>query len=459
MALASCSYYNTIRSSLDIFGLSDFNLNHNFREQLFELKKSEKLPRVVKKKNTYTFYNIDEKKYIFKWGLNSGSYNVIEQCVCCETRRYMVIRMSKKDETQTQEEIDNALYFAFLDCVKTIVLYSFTNSFVGEKIMPDIYNFGFCYKTEQFYLMMESIPGRSDVFIDSYFSIDKIVDVNSFIINIYRKLEMLNSYGLQFRHGDLKYNNVLVHSKNQPLFIDFSFTSFKIPGTSIYFESQEIEGKKILNFHNNYFDDDKYNVVNCDKLNITHDLILFIMSLYCMTCFPSKFEMSLLMKSSNPLYNFILDGYTLYNYIEKKYKISSRTDFIRNNIIHYLYFENSNSIDIVRDSKNGFMDFNIKILFTYADLLKYVDNNILPKIVLPKIVLSTIKDVDVEITKDKIDVVLPTTEISIMLKSIESNTLCSCEFVDVKKTCKHRIQLCDDGDNLKRCRSETLIVD
>jgi len=479
------SCYEYIKSMLVDFGLEDFDLSKGeFKKQFIKLKLLGKLPRVFKDRNKYIFSHGDNKNYTFKSVLGNGSYNSIEQYYYRKTNVrnpiYVIMRISettasKRNEFTTETDITNALYSAFIDCLKTIILNIFTNKYVGEKITPDIYNFGYCYETEEFIMCMETINVRSDFYINSHFLSDKIQTINSFIINIYRKLELLNTFGLQFRHGDLKYNNVLVHN-NSPIFIDFGFTSFKIPGTSIYFESHSIDDNNILNFHK-YFEDDKYDPVKSDKYNIIQDLFLFMTSIYCMSCFPTEYELSLLMKSANPAINFIIEGFYLYEYLNKKYKIKSRDDFIKRQITFKIYYDNMSSINIVRDLTNGYIDFKINTLFTYDDLLKNIDND-LPKPVVPdesvliddtKLLLSDSSFIETKSVEPKsITDLLPITEMEILLRTIEdvtnsisnvSNTVCSCEFVEAKKSCKHFIHLSDNPDKLKKYKSDDLTVD
>ena len=470
------SYYEYIKSMMANFGLDDFDLSKGeFKKQFIKLKLLGKLPRVVRERNKYIFSHGNNKNYTFRRVLGNGSYNSIEECYyrtpSIRNSTYVIMRISetsasKRTEFTTETEIINALYSAFTDCLKTIILYIFTNKYIGEKMMPDVYNFGYCYETEEFIMCMETISVRSDFYINSHFSSDKIQTINSFIINIYRKLELLNSFGLQFRHG------------NSPLFIDFGFTSFKIPGTSIYFDSHNVDDNNILNFHK-YFEEDKYNAHKSDKYNSIHDLFLFMTSIYCMSCFPTEYELTLLMKSVNPAVNFIVEGYYLYDYLNKKYKIKSRDDFIKRQITFRVYYDDMSSIDIVRDSQNGYIDFKINTLFTYDDLLRNSDNYLHKPIVMSdKHEITTISLTEeiklmlsdtlfIETKSDKSDDVLPVTEMEILLRTIEDvanftdmpNTVCSCEFIEVKNPCKHFIQLSDNPDKLKKFKSDDLIVD
>ena len=219
--------------------------------------------------------------------------------------------------------------------------------------------------------------------------------------------------------------------------------------------------------------EDEYDYSKSDKYNSAHDLFLFMISLYCLSCFPTEYELSLLMKSTSPTTKLIVEGNYIYEYLNKKYKILSRDDFIKRQIIFRIYYDDISSINIARDSKNGYIDFKTTTLFTYDNLLKLIDND------LPKPIVE-IPSIEMPITHDDIELslsILPVTEMSIFLKTIEdvsdftdyipsdtltdtsSNTLCSCEFVELKQSCKHLIQLHENIDKLKKIKSIDLIVD
>lgn len=452
--MSSLSYTEYINSVLNSkFGLGDFDLSKDIKTQFIALFNT-KMPQVIKKGTVYLFSNGENKKYTHECEFSHGSYNKIQRCFYNTDNRkttYVILRISNTEISKShiatsKSYIIETLYSAFIDCFKTIILNIFLQKYVPEKIMPDIYNFGYCPELQEFIMCMEYINTRSDMYIRSHFVTNNIKTINSFIINIYRKLELLNSYGLQFRHGDLKYNNVLVHN-GDPLFIDFGFTSFKIPETSICFDSQNIDHNVILNFHKYY--EDAYDCSNSDKYNNAQDLFLFITSLYCMSCFPTENEIILLMKSSSPTVKFIIEGLYLFEYLNKKYKIKSKQDFIDKEIIFKIYYDDMSSINIARDSKNGYIDFKTITLFTYTDLLKYIDND-LPKPIIP----------------EPVDI-LPETDMSIFLKTIEdatnfidilpSNSVCSCEVIESKKTCKHIIQFYDDSEKLKKHKCDDLL--
>lgn len=356
-----------VQKYLKYFGLENFNLNSDWQEQFTKIiNKPYTVPYMSCKEDTYEYTCIDEsgcviKKYFKNIGLLCVStYNTIIKCEDNFSSKTVIMRISTKSD-----DVDD-LYDSFKDNLKTIVLYVYSKCYIPTKIMPEIYAFGYNYVSNNFYLVMEHIEHQMDKFICTNYPCN-VMMINHMICNIYKLLESLNYHGLKFKHSDLKSNNVLIDITGDPLLIDFGFSSFSLPKSNIVFKPNKIGRNQLLNYNYKYPELDTFIT---EKLNISHDIILFISSLYYIKSI--SINLNILMNTSLPDVRCILDGREIYNYIKSFFKISTKEEYIKNTYQHRLYFDGYSDIDPYRDIKNGFVNMKTMIVFDYSDLVKYI---------------------------------------------------------------------------------------
>jgi hypothetical protein len=376
-----------IQKYLKYFGLENFDLNGDWYSQfIYFIKNKYEIPSISitsdKKKYKYKSISKKEIKFIKYYKLTDdtacGTYNDIIKCKDIMKDNYVVMRISRIEKTDSDNELDkesyeknyeNDLFSSFLDNLKYIILYIYCKCYIKPKIMPDIYLFGYDYKYKKFYMIMEYIDYQFDSYINDNFK-GNLSSINDSFCKIFKILELLNDSGLKFKHSDLKYNNILIDKSGDPLLIDFGLASFVLPNSNIIFEPDILNNNTILNYHY------KYTELDClilDKLNITHDMILLIASCYYVKCIKTSMDFKKLMNSKICDTKCIINGMEIHRYIENFFKISSKDEFISSNCKNKFYFDNYSSIDIYRDVLNGFIDRKLLIIIYHDDLVKYIN--------------------------------------------------------------------------------------
>ena len=358
-----------VQKYLKYFGLENFDLNSNWRDQFIKIINTPNMVPIINfNNNLYEYIYINKenecltKKFIKKKHIYSSSYNNIIKCEDVLTSQDVVIRISQEDNNKED------LYMSFLDNLKNIVLYIYSKCYMETKIMPEIFAFGFNYKNNTFCLIMEHINYQFKDFINLHFTIN-ISKINHMICNIFKLLECLNYHGLKFRHGDLKFNNILVEPTGEPLLIDFGLSSFILPNSSVIFNPVKIDSNVIIDYHYKYPELDTF---ISDKLNMTHDIILLIMSCYYIIAITTEKELQMLMNTNLTDVKCIVDGRELYKYMRSFFKISTKKEYIDKIYQYKLYFDSYSNIDIFRDIRNGFIDSKTMIIFDYSDIVKYI---------------------------------------------------------------------------------------
>ena len=115
------------------------------------------------------------------------------------------------------------------------------------------------------------------------------------LFTIFRSLEIFNDLGLDFKHGDLKYNNILMTKENKPMIIDFGKSRFKLDDLLF-----EINDDTSAHYDNPY-------------MNVTHD----IMQLLCSLFIPKRRSILISEQSSNKD-DYIIDVYEIFNFVRNK---------------------------------------------------------------------------------------------------------------------------------------------
>ena len=120
-------------------------------------------------------------------------------------------------------------------------------------------------------------------------------EIKRVLFTVFRSLELLNDLGLEFKHGDLKYNNILMSNKNKPLIIDFGKSRLKLD--DLLFE--------ITDDPSTYYKD--------PYINVTHDMMQLLCSLFLLKKeAPYSFTMS---TNKN---DYIIDIYEIFKFVKNK---------------------------------------------------------------------------------------------------------------------------------------------
>lgn len=204
----------------------------------------------------------------------------------------------KKKEMITEAE-DEYLFRSFNENLKHMILYfllKYLNSDKKYKIIPEIYFFGLLVNsiTEEktFIIVME----KGNLTLEDYFKSmpTNYYEMRKKIFVIYRALEMLNDLGIHFKHGDLKYNNILLNSDNNPMIIDFGKSSLQLD--DLILEENVFSTK----YENPY-------------MNVTHD----IMQLLCSLFIP-KIPTIFITENSRKIEDYIFDVYKILVFAKNK---------------------------------------------------------------------------------------------------------------------------------------------
>jgi hypothetical protein len=245
----------------------------------------------------------EKREFIIEKVLGNGSSNQISLCTAKDNGRTYIFRsaiISHKDNEPFN--IKNE-FNSFYENIKHIILYIYIRKVLGNiKFIPQPYYFGLDYDTNQVIFIME----QAKIDLGSYLilkkseepiSLDVIKEVNKILFNIYYALYLINTSELiNFRHGDFKYNNIMLTEDNLPLILDFGMSCFVL----------ENNDRTKLIFNNT-------DTVNPTKiyrdrlLNVSHDMMHL---LYTINKFFPSFKNKLFMLPQNKfnvLNSYVLD--------------------------------------------------------------------------------------------------------------------------------------------------------
>jgi len=207
-------------------------------------------------------------------------------------KEYIFRSIIKRKELISEPE-DEYLFRSFNENLKHMILYFLLKYFYPDKkykIIPEIYYFGLLVnpvtKEKTFVIAME----KGNITLGDYFKSipENYLEMRKNIFIIYRALEMLNDLGLNFKHGDLKYNNILLNYENKPMIIDFGKSSLKLD--DLLLEENDFSSK----YENPY-------------MNVTHD----IMQLLCSLFIP-KIPNIFITEDSRKIEDYIINVYQIF---------------------------------------------------------------------------------------------------------------------------------------------------
>lgn len=194
-----------------------------------------------------------------------GSYNKIQLYKDSNNKQYIFRSALKKKELKSEAD-DEYLFRSFFENLKHFILYfllKYYTPYNKYKIVPEVYYFGL-YKNietdEQTFITCMEMGRKTlgDYFVDINTNYQEMRNI---LFTIYRSLEFLNLIGLNFKHGDLKYNNILMSNKYKPMIIDFGKSSFILDDLNFGLDDSSAQ------YDNPY-------------INITHDMMQLLCSLF-----------------------------------------------------------------------------------------------------------------------------------------------------------------------------------
>jgi serine/threonine protein kinase len=402
----STNLFTKIEKYLENFGLKNFNLNSGL--DVWALTTH----LLTDETNFGTFTTLADGDIEYKWtlpngseiikkykiedsGRESGGENQIKICTDNATNKKVVLR-NNISETNEVSLVEN---------IKHYILYILTELYLGGKeyiVQPFYIGLGKINDTTKIFITMEK--GDTNL-LDKFNGMDREVSKLGLIIPITKSLsEILNELNqiktlpddetskINFKHGDLKLNNIIINSGDCIKLIDFGISQFEIKNDNgviqkfpTHYNYIESRGSSLITHNPIYYSN--------YKLNITHDLLMFISSLnlvYSNICI--IFDLS---EENNIFHGRNMCAYfrkhfgdpnnkSLYNEFYKA-SFDIKNDMLKNNILtdslkySDIIWDNSEIFvtDFTRDSTDEFMKY-----LKYKAKYLHLKNKINKKIVL-----------------------------------------------------------------------------
>lgn len=278
--------FDLIEGTIRNFGLNDFRIGTydemfiNFKEflttpakasDISTLKSKPRDPYKILYKRLKSDGTYDNKEFEHEKTIAKGSFNNTSIYKDTTSMEQFILRRSKIFKTWDTEEEKEEIFKSFYENIKHIILYLLIRKKIGDyKFIPKPYYLGIdkvdvgSLKGIEILMVMELGTMTLRKYIeDNRTTIDLI---RKKFLTIYTDLDKLSIF--DFRHGDLKCNNIVMSKKLNPLIIDFGYSQFSIineTGTRILFKSQN----NILPI---------YDKTNYNGYNQIHDMLQLIAS-------------------------------------------------------------------------------------------------------------------------------------------------------------------------------------
>jgi tRNA A-37 threonylcarbamoyl transferase component Bud32 len=319
------SKISVIQKGLREFGLKKINItDHDSINNYFDeiIKNPKQLSDYINEfsfdngKLIYKYKNSknEDSQKIFELGdnISAGSYNQIGKCTD-ETGKEYVVRISINQSIKDQKT-------SFYENIKHCILYILIRNYIGNiKFIPQIYYIGIRKTSRGTFEIMCIMENAGPTLKDSITSF-KYEDVQQICLMIYNSLFLIeDKLRINFKHNDLKCNNILISSEKKPIIIDFGFTVFKVE--DIWFGSLYKGTHEFYLYPKNY------------GYNIVYDMIHLFTSLY-LTNYPEPYKIFTFKKNKG---TNILDSTVLIRYLEKKFikwKYDDKTYILRDDSLH-----------------------------------------------------------------------------------------------------------------------------
>jgi thiamine kinase-like enzyme len=221
------------------------------------------------------FYIIDKKinsiDFCFIKQVEGEYINKIEIYKNLINNKYYIFRSAQIVETQHYK--NEYLYNSFMEFLKHIILYFLLKYHYPDtkyKIIPEIYHFGKYRNPTTKQITFITVMELGNITFGDYFEHNSTnyIEIKKKLFTIFRSLELLNDLGLNFKHGDMKFNNIIMTETNKPLLIDFDKATFIFD--DLFFDDH--------NQTSEFYEYKKNEGLCFGYLNVTHDMMQLLSS-------------------------------------------------------------------------------------------------------------------------------------------------------------------------------------
>lgn len=230
---------------------------------------------------------------------SEGYWNKI-QLYKDSNNKYYIFRSGINRKERYSDSDDEYLYRSFDENLKHIILYFLLKYYyphIKYRIVPEVYYFGLYINHETSKKTFITCMEVGNITLGDYIQTipTNYPEMRRVLFTIFRSLEIFNDLGLDFKHGDLKYNNILMTMENKPMIIDFGKSKFKLD--DLLFEINDDTSAHYINPY----------------MNVTHDMMQLLSSLFI----PKRRSLLISAQSSNKD-DYIIDVYEIFNFIRNK---------------------------------------------------------------------------------------------------------------------------------------------
>lgn len=334
-----------VQKHLHMFGLNNFDLItalSTFQVDIpnkYILDYINNLQEVIVENNKLKFINQDNTlEYIQESGrVLEGTFNKALRYTS-GSKHYLIkinkaIDISSENQTQIKYRRMLKLSDSFYENLKHIILYILIRLYIKDKIklIPKIYTVGYNRITEELYSVLELGEKSFERYIID--NKNNIKLINIMLYSIYNALELITNIGpgINFRHGDLKFDNIVLTSDNKPMIIDFGLSEFDLSPQYKLFSI--ISG--ILNYTRAF---PQLNKELTELLNMSQDIILLIQSF---RYFITEEFITNIFNGINYNKNILLDGRNLNRLIKHIFRFNSNEEAVKRRIHLRLYHDST----------------------------------------------------------------------------------------------------------------------
>lgn len=231
--------------------------------------------------------------------ITDGYWNKIQLYKDSWNKHYIFRSAINRKEIHSEPD-DEYLYKSFDENLKHMILFFLLKYYypgTKYKIVPEVYYFGLYKNPETNEKTFITCMEIGNTTLGEYFTSmpTNYVEMRKILFTIFRSLELLNDLGLDFKHGDLKYNNILMTIENKPMIIDFGKARFKLDDLVF-----EINYDTSTHYENTY-------------MNVTHDMMQLLCSLFI-----PKERSLFIADSSQDKEDYIINVYEIFNFVNNK---------------------------------------------------------------------------------------------------------------------------------------------
>jgi hypothetical protein len=275
--------YDLFEGTLRNFGINNFKLGsyddmfENFKKLLdkpkYEIAKISMNPKDIYKLNyirTKSDGTEEKTEFTYIKKLSEGSFNKVEIWTNAKGEEVSLRKSINIFKKPFSEEIKLKIFNSFYENIKHIILYLIIRKYKGNiKIIPKPYYLAIDQDNINLEILM--IMEKGDITLKDYMITNQsnMLLIRKQYYTIYKNLTDLQ-YICNFRHGDLKTNNVILTKNLNPILIDFGFSNFIIKNKDrglIHFINLDDRFEQLPYYYKLYY-------------NSIHDILQLIASSY-----------------------------------------------------------------------------------------------------------------------------------------------------------------------------------